>query len=279
MTEEFNVTKHDPNREKIMPVSEHLEELRWHIIRGLLAILVFAVVIFVFKDFVFNKIIFAPKESWFFSNKILCSLGKKFNLNTCINENTIQLINIDIAGQFTAHLKVSLILGLVLAMPYLVWELWRFVRPALRIRTRVSVSWTMFFITLLFFSGVIFGYYVIVPLTINFLSNYQVSPQLTNQIDFQSFVSIVLTVSFSTGVVFELPVMIYFLSRIGVLNPQFLRKQRRYAVVLVFVLSAIITPPDAFSQILIAFPLLALYEVSIWVSKIAVKKRAIEINM
>ena len=275
MTEEFNVTKHDPNKEKIMPVGEHLEELRGHIIRGLMAIIIVGIVIFIFKDFVFNKILFAPKEQWFFSNRVLCNLGKHFNLNTCINQQKIQLINIDIAGQFASHIKVSFILGLIIAFPYLLWELWRFVKPALHIKTRVSVISTMFFISLLFLIGVLFGYYVITPLTINFLSNYSVSGELTNQIDFQSYISIVLTLAFSTGLVFELPILIYFLTKIGVVNANFLKKQRKIAIVVSFILSAIITPPDAFSQILVAIPLIFLYELSIGIAKRVEKKRII----
>ena len=275
MSEEFQVTKHDPNKEKIMPISEHLEELRGHIIRGVVAILLIAIVVFIFKDFVFNKIIFAPKEKWFFSNRILCKLSKELHLNTCINKNSIKLINIDIAGQFTAHIKVSFILGLIISFPYLLWEIWLFVKPALHIKTRISIVRTMFFISLLFLIGVLFGYYVIVPLTLNFLTNYQVSSTLTNQIDFQSYISVVLTLSFSTGLVFELPILIYFLSKIGILNTDFLKKQRKIAIVLAFGLAAIITPPDAFSQILVAIPLIILYEVGIAIAKAVEKKRTI----
>ncbi len=276
MAEYVNATDKRPDKDREMTFVEHLDELRGHIIRGVLAVIFIAIIAFFFKDFIFDKIILAPKNADFLTNKLLCAFGHILGTNAlCINQNSFTIINIDIAGQFKAHLLVSFIIGLMIAFPYLVWELWRFFKPALKIKERVAIGWTLLAISLLFAVGVLFGYYLIVPLTINFLTTYQVSPQLINQISFQSYLSIILTLSFSTGLVFELPVLIYFLTKIGLLYPDWLKKQRKMAIVMAFVVAAIITPPDAFSQILVALPLLLLYELSISVSKRAMKKKVV----
>ncbi len=278
MAEFVNATDKREDKEKEMTFVEHLDELRGHIVRGIIAIMIVAVVAFFFKDFLFDKIILAPKDESFITNKLLCKIGHLAGTDAlCINQDSFTIINIDIAGQFKAHLLVSFIVGLMVAFPYLIWELWRFFKPALKIKERIAIGWTLMAISLLFAIGVLFGYYLIVPLTINFLTTYQVSPQLINQISFQSYLSIVLTLSFSTGLVFELPVLIHFLTKIGILYPDWLKKQRKAAIVMAFIVAAVITPPDAFSQILVALPLIFLYELGISVSKRAMKKKTVSI--
>ena len=276
MSETVNVTDRNSNKEKEMSFMEHLDELRGHVIRGIVAVVLVSIVAFLFKDFFFNQVILKPKNADFITNLWLCKFAHFTGVNTlCINQNDFNIINIDLAGQFKAHIMVSIIVGLMVAFPYLIWELWRFVKPAFKNNEKINIRGTLLSISLLFGIGILFGYFMIVPLTINFLSNYQVSSQLVNQINFQSYLSVILTLSFSTGLVFELPVLIYFLSKLGIVTPQLLKKQRKSAIVVAFIVAAIITPPDAFSQILVAIPLILLYEMSIRISRRVQKRRII----
>ena len=278
MPETVNVSNKRPDKEKEMTFVEHLDDLRGHIIRSLIAVFILAIVAFLFKDFIFNNIILHPKDPDFITNKLLCAFSKKISSEAlCINQTPFTIINIDMAGQFKAHILVSFIIGVMVAFPYIMWQLWHFLKPALRIREKISIRSTMLAISLLFAIGVLFGYFMIVPLTLNFLNTYQVSSQITNQINFQSYLSVIITLSFSTGLVFELPVLIYFLSKIGIVTPYFLKKQRKKAIVFSFIAAGIITPPDAFSQVLVALPLIGLYEVSIWISSYVSKRRVIEL--
>lgn len=246
----------------------HLEELRSHLIRSALAVVALAIAAFANKDFIFNSVILAPKEPWFFTNRVFCQLAERLSAPMlCINANPVKIINIEMAGQFTAHIIISLIAGIVVAFPYLLWEMWRFIRPALNPREKANSGGAVLVTSLLFIAGVLFSYFLIVPLTVNFLGSYQVSGLVENQIALRSYVSTITMVCFATGLVFELPVIVYFLSRIGMLTPEFMRKNRKVALVLIITLSAIITPPDVFSQIMVGIPLYVLYEVSIGISR------------
>ncbi|MGD2034344.1 MAG: twin-arginine translocase subunit TatC [Bacteroidales bacterium] len=258
-----------------MSFLEHLEELRWHIIRSLVAIILVGILAFVFKRIVFDVIILGPSKSGFFTNYWLCRFGTQL-LNTsklCINSSPIKLQNIQMAGQFTAHIKISLIAGIIMAFPYIFYEFWSFVRPALYAKERRLARGSILMISFLFFLGVLFGYYIICPLSINFLYNYQVSDIAINDIKLMSYISIIASVCLASGVLFELPVIVLFLSKIGLLTPAFLRKYRKHALVVILVLSAIITPPDIFSQILVSLPLLLLYEISIKISERIARKQ------
>ncbi len=278
MAEEFGVTKHDTNPEKRMPYWDHLEELRQRLLWSAFAVLFFAVIAFFFKGLIFDHIIFAPKDPDFITNRLLCDLGHKINVQKlCINSHPIELINIDLAGQFKAHLLVSLLIGVALAFPFLIWQLWLFVKPALRYKEKVSMRGVLVAASVLFGIGMLFGYYIISPLAINFLSTYEVSPQLANRINFQSYLSTLLTLTFSSGLVFELPILVYFLAKVELINSRFLRQQRKVAIVVVFLLAAILTPPDIFSQFLLAIPLLLLYEVSISIARAVEKHRVTEV--
>lgn len=258
-----------------MTFLEHLEELRWHLIRSLVVIIVVGILAFVFKEIVFDIIILGPSKSDFFTNYWLCQFGTQSFLHTtklCINSIPIKLQNIQMAGQFTAHIKISLIAGIVMAFPYIFFEFWNFVKPALHTKERNTARGSIFVISLLFFAGVLFGYYVICPLSINFLYNYQVSDIAVNDIKLMSYISIIASICLASGVLFELPVIVMFLSKIGLLTPEFLKKYRKHALLIILVLSAIITPPDIFSQILVSLPLLLLYEISIKISARIVRR-------
>jgi sec-independent protein translocase protein TatC len=267
----MGTSKQEENEE--MGFLDHLEILRWHLIRSALSIIILAIGAFLFYDFIFNKIILLPKTPEFITNIMLCKLGKAVNIDAlCINAKPFQIINISMAGQFSTHIMVSLILGLIVSFPYIFWEIWRFIKPALKMNEKKYARGAVFFSSLLFAIGVLFGYYIIVPLSVHFLGNYSVSTQVLNQINLGSYISTVSSVVLASGVIFELPVIIYFLSKVGLVTPTFLRKNRKYAIVLILIISAIITPPDVFSQILVAMPLLLLYEISIMISKKIVSK-------
>ncbi|MBN1415074.1 MAG: twin-arginine translocase subunit TatC [Bacteroidales bacterium] len=252
-----------------MTFLEHLEELRWHLIRSAGAIVVFAVLAFFFKRIVFDVIIMGPSHADFITNKLLCRLGYAMDIpKLCLNTKPIMLQSIEMAGQFTTHIKISVIAGLIIASPYVFYEFWKFVRPALYTKERKAARGAVLAVSLLFLTGLLFGYFVICPLTVNFLLNYKVSEIAQNNIKLMSYVANVTGIGMASGIVFELPAVTYFLTKIGLVTPDFLKSHRRHAIVAILILAAIITPsPDVFSQLLVALPLLVLYEISILISK------------
>jgi len=258
-----------------MSFLEHLEELRWHIIRSLIAIVAFMIVAFVFKSFLFDTVLLAPSKEDFVTNRLLCKFGyylhEAWNTQNpellCINKNNdFQLISIKMAGQITTHIIVALVAGLILAFPFVIREFWSFFRPALRSNEAKHARGAVLASTLLFFIGVLFGYLVLAPLSIHFLTSYQVSPDVANQINIRSYIGTLTSICLATGIVFELPIIAFFLTKIGIITPTFMRKYRKHAIVVIFIIAAIITPPDVFSQTLVAIPLLLLYEISIFIS-------------
>lgn len=259
-------TKHKADE---MTFLEHLEALRWHIVRSMVAIILFGIVAFVNKSFIFDQIILAPKNLDFISYKLLCWLSVNLKLGEalCLKAIQFQIINLDMAGQFLMHIKVSLILGFVAAFPYVFWEFWRFVKPALYEKEMKNTRGLIFITSLLFIFGVLFGYYVITPFSINFLGSYHVSDEVANTINLGSYISVITMISLAAGIIFELPMVIYFLSKLGLMTPAFMKKYRKHALVVILILSAVITPPDVTSQIIIAIPVLMLYEISIGISR------------
>jgi len=257
----------------VMTFWKHLAELRLHLVRSALAVAGFALIAFLNKDFLFSKIILAPKEPFFLTNRLFCQLSERLSMPAlCINASPLQIINIDMAGQFTTHIIISLVAGIILAIPYIIWEIWRFIKPGLTPKEQANSRGAVLVISGLFLTGVLFAYFFIVPLSINFLGSYQVSAMVENQIALRSYISLVTTLSLATGLVFELPIFIYFLSRAGIVSTTTLRKNRKIAIVLLVTLSAIITPPDVVSQILVSVPLYLLFELSIAVSARAEKR-------
>jgi sec-independent protein translocase protein TatC len=257
--------KRDPNYD--MSFLDHLEALRWHVVRSVLVICTLGLVAFVNKELIFDGIILAPKNTDFWTYRMLCLLGQKLNIDMCITQIDFSVINLDISGQFTTHMWVAFVTGCVLGFPYLVWELWRFIKPALSAREIKYSKGLVFFTSLLFIMGILFGYYIISPLSINFLGSYKVSEEISNQISMASYINIVTVMTLSCGFVFELPMIVYFLSKIGFMSPAFMRKYRKHAMVVNLIVAAVITPsPDVTSQMLVAIPLFLLYEISIFVS-------------
>ncbi len=256
-----------------MSFLEHIEALRKHLFRAIIAIVVFAIGAFFFKDFIFNEVLFAPKTPEFFTNDLMCRIGKSFGTSAiCINQEPFDIINIKMTGQFMTHITVSLIVGLVIAFPFVFNEFWRFLKPALNRKEVKHSRGAVFSASMLFSIGALFGYYLIVPLSLNFLGNYTVSEGVSNQINLSSYIQTFTSVVLASAVVFELPVLIYFLSKIGLVTPKFLKKFRKHSIVVILALSAIITPPDVFSQILVTVPLIILYEIGIGISRRVEKK-------
>jgi sec-independent protein translocase protein TatC len=276
MAEEVK-TKKANKKEKVMTFWDHLEELRGHIFRSLIAIVLLAIVAFLNREFIFDEVILAPSKPGFLTNVGLCWVADKLSLpSLCINDMNLKIINIQMSGQFLTHMYISIVAGFIFSFPYVLWEIWRFVKPAMYEKEQKYSRGGVLVSTLLFLLGILFSYYMIVPLTLNFLGTYQVSASVANQISLSSYISTVVSLTFAVGVVFELPILVYFLTRIGILTPDFLKKNRKYMFVILLILAAIITPPDMFSQILVVLPLIALYEFSIGISK-RVYKRSQEV--
>jgi sec-independent protein translocase protein TatC len=259
-----------------MSFLQHLESLRWHLVRSAIAVMTFAAVLFYYKDFVFSTIIFGPMHSDFLTYRALCKLSNLVGLGDtlCMQSISFELINIDLSGQFTTHIWTSIIGGFVIGSPYVLWELWRFVRPALHEKERKHTAGVVLYASFLFITGILFSYYIIVPMTINFLGNYQVSPLVKNTISIDSYISTVTVLTLIMGLVFELPIVIFFLTKIGLLGPVFMRKNRKYAIVIILIVAAVITPSsDIPTLLIVSTPLYILYEASIFVSKYAEKKK------
>jgi len=266
----------DPNSE--MSFLEHLEALRWHLVRSVIAVFSLAILAFTYREIVFDKIIFAPRHTDFWTYVQMCRLSDFLGLGDalCIKSINFDLINTELSGQFTMHMWIAFVAGLIMGFPYVIWEIWRFIKPGLRDVEKQYTRGVVLFTTGLFAIGVVFGYYIIAPLSINFLGNYQVSPDVKNMISMDSFISTVTTITLASGIVFELPIVVYFLTKIGLMSPEFMRKFRKHAVVVILIVSAVITPsPDVTSQLLVALPLYFLYEISIFVSMYVLKKDAV----
>jgi sec-independent protein translocase protein TatC len=263
-----------------MSFFDHLEELRWHLIRSVIAAFVFMLLAFLNRNFIFNEIILKPKNPEFITNRFFKLMGEwlhtHLNMNAesiAINTQPLNIINIDMAGQFNSHINISLVAGLVLASPYIIWEIWRFIKPALHKREQKYASSAVFFISMLFFLGILFGYFLIAPLSIHFLNTYVVSNEVLNTIKLNSYIATITSVTFASGIIFELPVVIFFLSKVGIVTPKFMKKYRRHAYVVLLIIAGIITPPDVFSQTIVCIPLIILYEISVVISRSIDKKR------
>lgn len=262
----------DPNE---MSFLDHLEELRWHLIRSVLAIVIVASVAFVMKDFIFS-VIFGPKSLDFPTYRFFCNIATFFGITSdfCGEELPFTIQSRLMAGQFSAHIWTSIWSGFIIAFPYVLWEVWRFISPGLRETEKKYSRGFIFAASSLFFMGVLFGYYVVAPLSINFLGTYQVSDVVNNEIDLGSYIGTVRAAVIACGIMFELPIIIFFLTKVGLVTPEILKKYRKIALVVVLILSAVITPPDVASQIVVSIPVLILYQVSIYISKMVLKREA-----
>jgi len=259
-----------------MSFLDHLEDLRWHLIRICIAIVLCGTVAFIFGTFIFDNIIMWPKKMAFPTYQSLCNISNFFGINDttfCQAEFPFIIQNRTMGGQFSAHIWTSIYTGFIIAFPYVIYQLWHFISPGMKENERKNSRGFIIISSFLFFVGVLFGYFIIVPLSINFLANYNVSAEISNEIDISSYISLIRSSSLASGFVFELPIVIYFLTKVGLVTPKTLKKYRKFALVIVLILSAIITPPDVASQIIVAIPILILYQVSIFISRIVEKKQ------
>ncbi|MBW2961824.1 twin-arginine translocase subunit TatC [Mesonia aestuariivivens] len=257
-----------------MSFLDHLEELRWHLIRATLAVVIAGIVAFIAKEFIFDVVLLGPKQPEFITYKVLCNVAQSIGLDEsfCYTEIPFSIQNRTMSGQFSIHMWTAITAGFIIAFPYILYEFWRFISPALHEKERKASKGFIFIASILFFIGVLFGYYVISPLSINFLGSYQVSKEVINEIDLSSYMGLIRASALASGVIFELPIIIFLLTKIGLVTPEILKQYRKFALVGILVVSAIITPPDIASQIIVAIPVLILYEISIFISRMVLKK-------
>lgn len=263
------------SNEKEMSFLDHLEELRWHIVRSVVAIMIFMVVAFIYTPEIFDKIIFAPSRVDFPTFEMLCNLGKKVGNEEalCVKPFPFKIQSRYMTGQFSMQFLAAFVIGFIIAFPYVFWELWSFIKPGLHNNEVKNSRGAVFAVTFLFLLGISFGYFVLVPLMTWFFSSYTLSPTIVNEFDITSFVSTFIALVFGSGLLFQLPVVVYFLTKIGLLTPSFMRKYRKHSYVVILIIGAIVTPPDPLSQMMMSTPLFLLYEISIFISANVYRKR------
>lgn len=254
--------------EKNMSFFEHIDELRSHIVKSLIAIVLLGTLAYIFNDFVVDKVIFGPINKDFITYKILCKLSK----DSCFEGYNFKIINTDVTGQFIISITIAFITGLILAFPYIIYQFWVFLKPALKPKERKKTTGIILISSVLFLIGVMFGYYMLSPISLYFMASFNISDQINNTWTMQSYISFLAMLTLATGLIFELPLVMYFLAKLGVITSAFLKKNRRYAILIIVVVAAIVTPPDVGSQILVSIPLLLLFEIGIAVTKRVEKK-------
>jgi sec-independent protein translocase protein TatC len=262
-----------------MSFLEHLEELRWHLVRSAAVVVILMIVAFCFNDFIFDTVLFGPLRPDFLSYRALCALSHRMGAGDvmCIAVKQQHLQTLSASEQFFNHVWISFLCGLILGFPYILWELWKFIRPALKDKEASPAKRFIFVASVLFLIGISFGYFLLFPMSYNFLVNYQVSSSgiVQTQNTFDDYVSLISAMTLVSGIIFEMPVLVYFITRLGLLTPQFMRKYRKHAVVVILILAAVITPsPDVTSQLVVATPMYLLYEVSVFVSAWVVRNQA-----
>ncbi len=260
---------------KEMSFLDHLEELRWVMVRSSAAVVIMAIITYFFADYIFEEIIFGPTKPSFITYRFFCDASHYLGFadSICITELDFIIQNTEMEGQVNIFVWVCITAGFILAFPYILWQLWKFISPALYEKEKKHAKAFIFIASLLFFLGVLFGYFVIVPMSVNFLATFSISTVVKNQFNIDSYVSMVKTAVIASGLFFELPIIVYFLTKLGLVTPAFLRKYRKYAIVIVLIIAAIVTPPDVVSQVTVAIPMLIIYEASIFISAVVAKNK------
>jgi sec-independent protein translocase protein TatC len=276
LLKKFKRTKSGDQAE--MTFIDHLEELRGHLLRSLLAIVIGGIVVAVYNDFFIKKVLMGPTHSDFPTYSWLCAAGKKLGMGTalCMKDIGVKMQSTSVSGQFSMFFTVIVIGGLIIAFPYVFWEFWKFLKPALTKKELSRTRGVVFWVSLLFFMGVGFGYFIIAPYTVNFFANFQLDETIVNQWTITSYIDTLIPLILGTGLAFQLPLVMFFLSKIGIVTPAWLRSVRKYAIVIIVIVAGVITPPDVISQVIVSLPLLILYEVSIWLSARVQKEAALE---
>jgi len=260
----FNRNSGDGSKAE-MSFIEHLDELRSHLFRSAFATVIGAIIVAYYNNFIVKNILMGPTHRDFLTYRFLCSLSTKFGLGAklCMEQVSIKMQSNTVSGQFAVYFNIVIIGGFILAFPYIFWQFWKFIKPALTTRELQNTSGVIFWVSVLFFTGVLFGYFVISPYTINFFSNFQLDDNIENKWTIASYFNTIVPLILGAGLAFQLPLVIYFLAKIGVVSATYLRKVRKYAVLIMLILAGIITPPDMLSQIICTIPLVILYEISI----------------
>jgi sec-independent protein translocase protein TatC len=260
---------------KEMSFMDHLEELRWLLVRATIAMLIGATITFFISDFIFNEIIFGPTNPNFITYRLFCELSNYvgFADSICVTELPFVIQNTDMEGQVTILVWTCITAGFIIAFPYILWLLWNFISPALYEKERKNAKYFIFVASILFFLGVLFGYYVIVPMSVNFFATFTVSTIIKNEFNVDSYIGMIKTSVVACGLFFELPIIIYFLTKLGLVTPDFLRKYRKYGIVIILIVAAIVTPPDVVSQVIVSIPMFLIYEASIFISALVEKNR------
>lgn len=251
-----------------MSFLSHLEELRWRLVKSAVAVLIFAIAIWFVQEYIMDYLFLVMLKSDFVTFRIFCNY-----LNVCVDDAPVQMQSTTVSGQFSYALLMSLLGGVVVAFPYIAFQLWKFVEPGLKLNEKSNVKGMVFYITLLFLLGILFGYFIVAPLSVMFFGTFTMSPEIENNFTINSYMSLILSAIFYCGLFFLLPILTYFLTKIGLFGSDFLKKYRKHALVLILIISAIITPPDVFSQIVVTIPVYLLYEISIFIAKRIEKKR------
>lgn len=270
-----NLQKEVMSEGKEMSFLGHLEELRWRLFRSAIAVVLFAIILFFFTEDVINTVYISMSKTDFWTYKFFCELSQFLGMGDalCAASIKLQLQSTEMMGQFTTNMYFAIIGGIVLAFPFIFFQIWSFVKPALKSEERSASKGVIFYSTILFFLGIAFGYYIISPLCVQFFGNYSMSDAIRNDFTINSYISVITTTTFFTGLFFELPIVIFILTKLGIVTPEVLKKLRKHALVVILILSAIITPPDIVSQIIVAIPVMGLYEIGILVSARVYKKK------
>ncbi len=259
-----------------MSFLDHLEALRWLLVRITTTIIVVACLSYFIIDWVFEKVIFAPIHTDFITYKAFCKLTHYLGTDDggmCVTEMPFTLQSTELGGQFSIFIWTCITCGFILGFPYILWEIWKFISPALYKNEKRSALGFIFWSSILFFMGVLFGYYLILPLSVNFFGGFSVSTVIKNEFNIDNYIGMVKTTIISCGLMFELPIIIYFLTKFGIVSASFLKEYFRHAVVLILIIAAFLSPPDALSQIIVAIPMIILYAISIVIANIVDKKK------
>lgn len=258
-----------------MSFLDHLEELRWLLVRSSIVIVILAVVIFFVSEYIFDVIIFGPTNPNFITYRFFCDLSHAlgFAESICVTDMPFILQNTNMEGQVNMLVWICVTGGFIAGFPYILYELWKFISPALYEKERKNALQFILIASFLFFLGVLFGYFVIIPMSVNFFATFKVSEIVKNEFNLDSYIGLMKTSIIACGLLFEMPIIIYFLTKLGLVTPEFLRKYWKYAVIIILILAAIVTPPDVVSQVIVAIPMLLIYEGSIIISRIVIRNK------
>lgn len=264
--------KVDPNN---MSFLDHVEELRWCLIRSIAGILIGAALVAFNTEFVFDTVIFGPKKADFPTYGFFCEVSNYFGIvsDFCDPNFGFKVQSKEMSDEFSAHIWVSIILGFIVAFPWVLYQLWKFISPGLKASEKQYGAGFIIISSVLFFIGVIFGYYVIAPLSVHFMVTYDLSKEVVTEPSLASYIDYIKASVLASGLLFELPILIFFLTKIGLATPEGLRKSRKIALIIILIVAAVITPPDIASQVIVAIPVLILYEVSIFISAFVLRSQ------